>query len=226
MYGLHCDCREHTVFCITLSGCTPLLLHSDGAARQLHGLPLFPCLAADLGSANEQLKIAAFAVCCPSKQMLLLCSRLTGMLQEPAHHLTCCSFTAAALEAACVAKSHSLVLSYGSALLQQHPCSAADLEARYQIGNGHPRMLEKATQRLASMFDMKQVDTAMEEQVYVFSAVENVPMAVGRVGAVPNISAQVRTMNCMGVSACRAPHARCQYVRPRSRTAASRMHPR
>ena len=62
-------------------------------------------------------------------------------------------------------------------------------------------MLEKATQRLASMFDMQQVDTAMEEQVYVFSAVENVPMAAGRVCAVPNISAQVRTMNCMVVSA-------------------------
>ena len=64
-------------------------------------------------------------------------------------------------------------------------------------------MLEKATQRLASMFDMKQVDTAKEEELYVFSAVEHVPQAAGHVGAGVKSSAQVRSTNCMSVSAWR-----------------------
>ena len=64
-------------------------------------------------------------------------------------------------------------------------------------------MLEKATQRLASMFDMQQADIAEEERVYVFSAVEHVPKAAGRVDAALNIPAQVSSMNCMVVTAWR-----------------------
>ena len=59
-------------------------------------------------------------------------------------------------------------------------------------------MLEKATQRLASMYGMTQVDTAKEEQLYVFSAVKHVPKAAARVGVALNSSVQVRsTTNCM-----------------------------
>lgn len=161
---------------------------------------------------------AAFAVCCLLFElMLLLCSRLAGMLRGPAHppdmlFLDCCSPLRLRVEP----KSHSLMLLYGIACLCKKSCSAADLDARYQIGKGHPHMLEKATQRLAAMFDIKQVDTAKEEQLYVFSAVEHAPKAAGRMGAVLNISAQVRTMNCMVVSVWRGPFARCQCIRPRS----------
>ena len=41
------------------------------------------------------------------------------------------------------------------------------------------------------MFDKKQVDTSKEEQLYMFSAVEHVPKAAGRVGVALNNSAQV-----------------------------------